>query len=238
MFLPTILLALDMFKTSSEHQKTRAEDFGTKEKAATSQKKIALHYRASEYPTSFGSTDTRKLFPLALHHEASEYPTSFCSTDTRKLFPLALHHEASECPTSFGSTDTRKLFPLALHYEASECPTSYGSTDTRKLFPLALHYRASEYPTSFGSTDTRKLFPLALHTLPIDGDSHPLTAGRFRLDTRRPEQGRSRATTPNEDRYFTLTARRHRNMNATLHQQHLRSSTGTTISTETVRNRR
>ncbi|GFX40843.1 transposable element Tcb2 transposase [Trichonephila clavipes] len=54
---------------------------------------------------------------------------------------------------------------------------------------------------------------------------------------RRPGQGRSRATTPNEDRYLVLTARRHRNMNATLLQQHLRSATGTTVSTQTVRNR-
>ncbi|GFX78573.1 transposable element Tcb2 transposase [Trichonephila clavipes] len=53
---------------------------------------------------------------------------------------------------------------------------------------------------------------------------------------RRPGQGRRRATTPNEDRYLVLTARRHRNMNATL-QQHLRSVTGTTVSTQTVRNR-
>ncbi|GFV49831.1 transposable element Tcb2 transposase [Trichonephila clavipes] len=34
-----------------------------------------------------------------------------------------------------------------------------------------------------------------------------------------------------------LTARRHRNMNATLLQQHLHSATGTTVSTQTVRNR-
>ncbi|GFT34458.1 transposable element Tcb2 transposase [Trichonephila clavipes] len=54
---------------------------------------------------------------------------------------------------------------------------------------------------------------------------------------RRPGQGRRRATTPNEDRYLVLTARRHRNMNATLLQQHLRSATGTTVSTKTVRNR-
>ncbi|GFV15226.1 transposable element Tcb2 transposase [Trichonephila clavipes] len=33
---------------------------------------------------------------------------------------------------------------------------------------------------------------------------------------RRPRQGRRLATTPNEDRYLVLTARRHRNMNATL----------------------
>ncbi|GFW89497.1 transposable element Tcb2 transposase [Trichonephila clavipes] len=44
---------------------------------------------------------------------------------------------------------------------------------------------------------------------------------------RRPGQGRRRATTPNEDHYLVLTARRHRNMNATLLQQHLRSATGT-----------
>ncbi|GFV02864.1 transposable element Tcb2 transposase [Trichonephila clavipes] len=54
---------------------------------------------------------------------------------------------------------------------------------------------------------------------------------------RRPAQGRRQATTSNEDRYLVLTARRHRNMNATLLQQHLRSATGTTVSTQTVRNR-
>ncbi|GFW36604.1 transposable element Tcb2 transposase [Trichonephila clavipes] len=54
---------------------------------------------------------------------------------------------------------------------------------------------------------------------------------------RRPGQGRRWATTPNEDRYLVLTARRHRNMNATLLQQHLRSATGITVSTQTVRNR-
>ncbi|GFT54407.1 transposable element Tcb2 transposase [Trichonephila clavipes] len=54
---------------------------------------------------------------------------------------------------------------------------------------------------------------------------------------RRPGQGRRRATTPNEDRYLVLMARRHGNMNATLLQQHLRSATGTTVSTQTVRNR-
>ncbi|GFT82286.1 transposable element Tcb2 transposase [Trichonephila clavipes] len=53
----------------------------------------------------------------------------------------------------------------------------------------------------------------------------------------RPGQGRRRATTPNEDLYLVLTARRHWNMNTTLLQQHLRSATGTTVSTQTVRNR-
>ncbi|GFW40829.1 HTH_Tnp_Tc3_2 domain-containing protein [Trichonephila clavipes] len=42
---------------------------------------------------------------------------------------------------------------------------------------------------------------------------------------RRPGQGRRWETTPNEDRYLVLTARRHRHMNATLLQQHLRSAT-------------
>ncbi|GFV10612.1 HTH_Tnp_Tc3_2 domain-containing protein [Trichonephila clavipes] len=51
---------------------------------------------------------------------------------------------------------------------------------------------------------------------------------------RRPAQGRRRATTPNEDRYLVFTAPRHRNMNATLLQQHLRSATGTTVSTQNV----
>ncbi|GFW34381.1 transposable element Tcb2 transposase [Trichonephila clavipes] len=54
---------------------------------------------------------------------------------------------------------------------------------------------------------------------------------------RRPGQGRRRATTPNEERYLVLTARRHRDMNATLLQHHLRSATDTTVSTQTVRNR-
>ncbi|GFV40322.1 transposable element Tcb2 transposase [Trichonephila clavipes] len=54
---------------------------------------------------------------------------------------------------------------------------------------------------------------------------------------RRPGQGRRQATTLNEDHYLVVTARRHRNMNATLLQQHLRSATGTTVSTQTVRNR-
>ncbi|GFU74573.1 transposable element Tcb2 transposase [Trichonephila clavipes] len=45
----------------------------------------------------------------------------------------------------------------------------------------------------------------------------------------RPGQSRRRATMPNEDRFLVLTARRHRNMNATLLQQHLRSATGTTV---------
>ncbi|GFV76265.1 transposable element Tcb2 transposase [Trichonephila clavipes] len=53
---------------------------------------------------------------------------------------------------------------------------------------------------------------------------------------RKPGKGRRRATTPNEDRYLVLTARRHRNMNATVLQQHLRSANDTTVSTETVRN--
>ncbi|GFV25255.1 transposable element Tcb2 transposase [Trichonephila clavipes] len=54
---------------------------------------------------------------------------------------------------------------------------------------------------------------------------------------RRPDKGRRRQQTPNEDPYLVLTARRHRNTNATLLQQHLRSATGTTVSTQTVRNR-
>ncbi|GFX51494.1 transposable element Tcb2 transposase [Trichonephila clavipes] len=53
----------------------------------------------------------------------------------------------------------------------------------------------------------------------------------------RPGQGRRGTTTSTEDRYLELTARRHRNVNATLLQQHLRSATGTTVSTQTVRNR-
>ncbi|GFX23988.1 transposable element Tcb2 transposase [Trichonephila clavipes] len=53
---------------------------------------------------------------------------------------------------------------------------------------------------------------------------------------RRSGQGRRRAKMPNEDRYLVLTVRRHRNMNATLLKQHLRLATGTTVSTQCVRN--
>ncbi|GFW06884.1 transposable element Tcb2 transposase [Trichonephila clavipes] len=67
-----------------------------------------------------------------------------------------------------------------------------------------------------------------------------LEGGQTQAETgsagRRPGQGRRRTTTPNDDRYLVLTARRHRNMNATLLQQHLRSATGTTVSTQTVLN--
>ncbi|GFX19362.1 transposable element Tcb2 transposase [Trichonephila clavipes] len=73
---------------------------------------------------------------------------------------------------------------------------------------------------------------------PIDLILHDRIWNRF-LETgsvgRRPGQGRRRATTP-KDRYLVLTARRHRNMNATLLQQHFCSATGTTFSTQTVRN--
>ncbi|GFU22664.1 transposable element Tcb2 transposase [Trichonephila clavipes] len=54
---------------------------------------------------------------------------------------------------------------------------------------------------------------------------------------RKPGQDRRQATTPNEDRYLVLTARRHQNMNATLLPEHLRSATGITVSTQTVQNR-
>ena len=53
---------------------------------------------------------------------------------------------------------------------------------------------------------------------------------------RRSRQGRRSATMSNEDRYLTITARRHRNTNTTLLRQHLRLATGSTISTKTVRN--
>ncbi|GFT32424.1 transposable element Tcb2 transposase [Trichonephila clavipes] len=60
------------------------------------------------------------------------------------------------------------------------------------------------------------------------------------LDTgsagQRSGQGRRRATTTNEDRYLVLTIWRHRNMTATILQQHLRWATNTTVSTQTVRN--
>ncbi|GFU22414.1 transposable element Tcb2 transposase [Trichonephila clavipes] len=66
--------------------------------------------------------------------------------------------------------------------------------------------------------------------------SHLTDSEAWRVVGRRPGQGSRRATTPNEDRYLVLTAQRHRNMNATLLQQHLSSATGTMVSTQTVRN--
>ncbi|GFV36346.1 transposable element Tcb2 transposase [Trichonephila clavipes] len=54
---------------------------------------------------------------------------------------------------------------------------------------------------------------------------------------RRPGSVRRRATTPDEDRYLVLTAQGHRNMNSTLLLQHLHSAIGTTVLTQTVRNR-
>ncbi|GFV25868.1 transposable element Tcb2 transposase [Trichonephila clavipes] len=54
---------------------------------------------------------------------------------------------------------------------------------------------------------------------------------------RRSGQGHRWATTPNQDRFIVLMAQRQRNMNATLLQQHLRSATGISVSTQTVRNR-
>ncbi|GFU87297.1 transposable element Tcb2 transposase [Trichonephila clavipes] len=97
------------------------------------------------------------------------------------------------------------------------------------------HLTDSEAWRIVGGLKGAKLKPLECHKSVISR-----IWNRF-LETesagRRPEQGSRRATTPNEDRYLVLTARRHRNMNATLLQQHLRSATGTTVSTETVRNR-
>ncbi|GFV20690.1 transposable element Tcb2 transposase [Trichonephila clavipes] len=110
-------------------------------------------------------------------------------------------------------------------------------------------------PTNLGRVDAEKTSPEAWRVVGrLEGGQTPAEVAqaigvsqsvtsriwnRF-LETesagRRPGQGRRRATTPNEDRFLVLTARRHRNMNATLLQQHLRSATGTTVSTQTVRN--
>ncbi|GFW30131.1 transposable element Tcb2 transposase [Trichonephila clavipes] len=66
--------------------------------------------------------------------------------------------------------------------------------------------------------------------------SHLTDSEAWRVVGQRRGQGRRRATTPNEVRFLVLTARRHRNVNGTLLQQHLRSATGTMVSTQTVRN--
>ncbi|GFV65913.1 transposable element Tcb2 transposase [Trichonephila clavipes] len=89
---------------------------------------------------------------------------------------------------------------------------------------------------------TPELAPPLLTTTPTGGhfssrqDLEPFLED-WKCAGRRPGQGRRRATTPNEDRCVVLTARRHLNMNATLLQQHLRLTTGTTVSPQTVQNR-
>ncbi|GFW40405.1 transposable element Tcb2 transposase [Trichonephila clavipes] len=88
---------------------------------------------------------------------------------------------------------------------------------------------------SEGLKFTASMERFLIHDSDIEHDLEPF------LETgstgRRPGQGRRLATTPNEDRYLVLTARRHRNMNATLLQQHPRFATGTTVSIQTIRNR-
>ncbi|GFU28562.1 uncharacterized protein TNCV_467731 [Trichonephila clavipes] len=61
--------------------------------------------------------------------------------------------------------------------------------------------------------------------------------GDWKRRPKTPGQGQKRTTTPNEDHYLELMARRHRTIYATLLQQHFRSATGTTVSTQIVRNR-
>ncbi|GFW72246.1 transposable element Tcb2 transposase [Trichonephila clavipes] len=87
-----------------------------------------------------------------------------------------------------------------------------------------------------------RYFEAISKTIPKALECNKMTLTVFTKDLlisvgRRPGQGRRRATTPNENRYLVLKARTHRNMNATLLQKHLRSATGTTVSTQTVRNR-
>ncbi|GFW70937.1 transposable element Tcb2 transposase [Trichonephila clavipes] len=67
--------------------------------------------------------------------------------------------------------------------------------------------------------------------------SHLTDSDAWRVVGQRPGQGRRRATTPNEGHYLVLTTPETQNMTATLLQQHLHSTTGTTVSTQTVRNR-
>ncbi|GFV32850.1 transposable element Tcb2 transposase [Trichonephila clavipes] len=104
---------------------------------------------------------------------------------------------------------------------------------------MALHVYLPKRPLLIFSISPQERLKALNRTL-IQTTSQILDLEPF-LETRsagrRPRQGRRQATTPNEDRYLVLTAQRHRNMNATLLQQHLRSATGTTVSTQTVRNR-
>ena len=55
--------------------------------------------------------------------------------------------------------------------------------------------------------------------------------------SRRPGQGRPRATTATDDRYIQLTARRNRTDNATQPQRQFLGATERRVSTQTVRNR-
>ncbi|GFT20959.1 transposable element Tcb2 transposase [Trichonephila clavipes] len=100
------------------------------------------------------------------------------------------------------------------------------------IIKYGLHASFVESESAKNALNERKL--LECHKVGFPGSRTVLeteSAGR------RPGQNRRQATTPNEDRYLVLTARSHRNMNATLLQQHLRYATGTTVSTQTVRNR-
>ena len=55
--------------------------------------------------------------------------------------------------------------------------------------------------------------------------------------TQRHAGGRQRATTPREDRFLVVQARRHPFVNATTLRNELRNAVGVNISTQTVRNR-
>ncbi|GFV66949.1 transposable element Tcb2 transposase [Trichonephila clavipes] len=102
--------------------------------------------------------------------------------------------------------------------------------------PFGEFRRAKSYCHLYGAQAQRQAYLLphgTMNFVTLDLTS----SDRLKVQAEEPGQGRRRATTPNEDRFLLLTARRHRNMNATLLQQHLRSATGTTVSTQNVRNR-
>ncbi|GFT56996.1 transposable element Tcb2 transposase [Trichonephila clavipes] len=102
--------------------------------------------------------------------------------------------------------------------------------------PFGEFRRAKSYCHLYGAQAQRQAYLLPHGTMNFVG-LDLTSSDRLKVQAEEPGQGRRRATLSNEDRFLLLTARRHLNMNATLLQQHLRSATGTTVSTKNVRNR-
>ncbi|GFU66478.1 transposable element Tcb2 transposase [Trichonephila clavipes] len=131
------------------------------------------------------------------------------------------------------------LHPLALHFIRALWNPTFQQDDTRPHVTCIVQTFLEAWRV-VGSLEGGQTQAEVAQAIGVSQSVISRIWNRF-LETesagRRPGQGRRRATTPDEDRYLVLTARRHRNMNATLLQQHFRLATGTMVSTQTVRNR-